>query len=476
MDPILIILIGTAVVLFCIIVLRIHAVISLLLASLITALLTSPDLIYGFALNSGMSEQDALSFSKVSLGKRLGVAFGNTSGKIGILIALASVIGTSLMRSGGAERIVRSLLKLFGKKNSGVALLFSSFTLAIPVFFDTVFYLMIPVIKSMGIKNPKKFGLYLMAVIAGGVMAHSLIPPTPGPLFVAETMNIDLGIMMIGGIVIGSITVVSGYGYALWANVKWDLPMRSTPDISIDELKQISEAENKSLPSLGLSLLPVVLPIILITGNTFSKMFSKGNNNLTELQENITSVFSIIGDPNIALFISALIAMYLMWARETKFDTFKKYIYEALTSAGMIILITSAGGVFGQMLQQTGVGIRIQELSANYQMAILPMAFFITAAVRSAQGSATIAMVTTIGIIGGVADAGLAFHPVYIALVIGCGSKIFAWMNDSAFWIITKMTGMEEKETIRHFSILLMVMAFAGLFSIMILSKLFPLI
>lgn len=476
MDPLLIILIGTAVVLFCIIVLRIHAVISLLLAALVTALLTSPELIYNFALDSGMPEQKALEFSKVSLGKRLGEAFGNTSGKIGILIALASVIGTSLMQSGGAERIVRSLLKLFGSKNSSIALLFSSFTLAIPVFFDTVFYLMIPVIKSMGIKNPKKFSLYLMVVIAGGVMAHSLIPPTPGPLFVAETMNIDLGTMMIGGIVIGLITVLCGYGYAVWANLKWDLPMRSTPDISVEELKQISEKETKDLPSLWLSLLPVVLPIILITGNTFSKMLSEGHDDLSSFQENIVSVFSVTGDPNIALFISALIAMYLMWIRITNIDTFKKYMYEALTSAGMIILITSAGGVFGQMLQQTGVGIRIQELSSNYQMAILPMAFLITAAVRTAQGSATIAMVTTIGIMNGVASAGMAFHPVYLALVIGCGSKIFAWMNDSAFWIITKMSGMEEKETIRHFSILLMVMAFCGLFSVMILSKLFPLI
>ncbi|UKM66494.1 GntP family permease [Flavobacteriaceae bacterium GSB9] len=474
MDPIFIILTGTAVVLFCILVLRLHAVISLLLAALVTAFLTSPDLIYAFGISTGMSEQEALKFSQVSLGKRLGVAFGNTSGKIGILIALASIIGTSLMRSGGAERIVRSLLGVFGKKNSSVALLFSSFTLAVPVFFDTVFYLMIPIVKSLGIKNPRKFGLYLMAVIAGGVMAHSLIPPTPGPLFVAETMNIDLGVMMIGGLGVGVITILAGYGYAKWANLRWDLPMRSTPDISVEELKQISETQNKDLPNLWLSLLPVILPIILITGNTLTNMLFEGRTGLTSTQENLEVFFSTLGDPNIALFVSAIIAMYLMYSRESDIKIFKKYIYEALTSAGMIILITSAGGAFGQMLQQTGIGIRIQELSANYQMAILPMAFVITAIVRSAQGSATIAMVTTIGIIGGVADAGLAFHPVYIALAIGCGSKIFAWMNDSAFWIITKMSGMEEKETIQHFSILLMVMAIAGLIAVMIGSKFLP--
>ena len=186
MDPILILLIGTAVVLFCIIVLKLHAVISLLFAALVTGFLTAPELIYNYAVHSGISNQEAEAMSQMGIGKRLAAAFGNTSGKIGILIAFASVIGMSLMRSGGAERIVRGLLGLFGKKNTSLALLTGSFTLAIPVFFDTVFYLMIPIVKSLGVRNPRKFGLYLMTIIAGGVMAHSLVPPTPGPLFVAQ--------------------------------------------------------------------------------------------------------------------------------------------------------------------------------------------------------------------------------------------------------------------------------------------------
>jgi GntP family gluconate:H+ symporter len=141
----------------------------------------------------------------------------------------------------------------------------------------------------------------------------------------------------------------------------------------------------------------------------------------------------------------------------------------------VIILITSAGGAFGQMLQQTNIGARVGTLADSYQMAILPLAFLITAVVRTAQGSATVAMVTAIGVMSGFADAsGLSFHPVYLALVIGCGSKVFAWMNDSAFWIITKMAGMDEKETIRYFSFLLLVMAISGLVSIMILAWVFP--
>jgi GntP family gluconate:H+ symporter len=475
MDPILIILIGTAVVLFCIIVLKLHAAVSLLLAALVTALLTSPELIIAFAQHSGMSEQEAYALSKVSVGRRLANAFGNTSGKIGILIALASIIGTSLMRSGGAERIIRALLGLFGKKNTSLALLTGSFTLAIPVFFDTVFYLMIPLVKSLGVRDPRKFGLYLMTIIAGGVMAHSLIPPTPGPLFVAEEMGIDLGAMILGGLGIGAITVASGYGYALWANRKLELPMRDTPDISIEDLKQFSEKEKSDLPPLWLSILPVILPVLLITGNTFSTMMTENNaETLSSFQKSCIDIFSTLGDANIALFLSSIIAMYLLWQRLGDNKKFQNFIFESLSAAGMIILITSAGGAFGQMLQQTGIGIRVGELAANYQMALLPLAFFITAAVRTAQGSATIAMVTAIGVMGGVVSTGLEFHPVYLALAIGCGSKIFAWMNDSAFWIITKMSGMEEKETIRHFSILLLVMGFSGLISVMIISKLFP--
>lgn len=467
MNAILIILIGAAVVLFCIIRLKLHAAISLMLAALVTALLTSPELLLAYAQQSGMTEAEAHAFSEIPIGKRLATAFGNTSAKIGILIALASIIGTALMRSGAADRIIRGLLNLFGQKNSSMALLSGSFTLAIPVFFDTVFYLMMPLVKSLSVRDPKKFSLYLMAIIAGSVMAHSLIPPTPGPLFVAEEMGIDLGIMIIGGLVIGIITVSAGYIYALWANKKWDLPMRDTPDISIKELEQYAARPTSDLPHLGLSLLPILLPLLLITGNTLSNAFLSKDNL-------IYKILTTLGEANIALFVGAILSMLLLWKQLEEKSNFQRFITEALTSAAMIILITSAGGAFGQMLQQTGIGGQIEGLASQYQLALLPMAFLITAVVRSAQGSATVAMVTAMGVMSGVIGTDLAFHPVYLALAIGCGSKIFAWMNDSGFWIVTKMSGMEAQETIRHFSILMTVMALAGLFAVMLFSVLLP--
>ncbi len=477
MDSIFIVLTGIAVVLFSIIVLRFHALISLLLAAFVTGILTSQSQLYEFAINANMSEEAAKTFINRSIGSRLAVAFGNTTGNVGIMIAFASIIGTALMKSGAAERIIRSLLNAVGKKNTSLAFLTSSFTLGIPIFFDTVFYLLIPLVKSISVRDPKKYSLYLMCAIAGGVMSHSLVPPTPGPLFVAKELGVDIGVMIVVGIIIGSLTSLCGYIYAVWANKKWDLPMRDTPDISIEELKKNAAIEQGNLPGLWLSLLPVILPLTLIAGNTIIGMIVDAKPNPSSLLLSFVALFDVIGDANVALFISAFVSMYLLWSRLKNVKQFEKNISEALMSAGMIILITSSGGAFGQMLQQTNIGEDIGNLAQAYKSAILPLAFLISVVVRTAQGSATVAMVTAIGVTSGLGGAeGFGFHPVYLAIAIGCGSKIFPWMNDSAFWVITKMSGMEEKETIRFFSYLLTVMGLAGLVIVMIASSVFPLI
>jgi GntP family gluconate:H+ symporter len=282
--------------------------------------------------------------------------------------------------------------------------------------------------------------------------------------------------MIIGGFIIGIFTSLCGYVYAIWANKKWDLPMRDTADVSVEELKVLSEKETKDLPSLWISILPVVLPLFLITANTFSEISGTNTTTSSTFQYYWDSLFSVIGDPNIALAISAAIAIILLWIRVKDSKLFQKHISESISSAGVIILITTAGGVFGKMLEQTGIGISLGNLAASYQVAVLPLAFFITAAIRTVQGSAMVAMVTASGIMSGVIGSDLGFHPVYVALAIGCGSKIFTWMNDSAFWIVTEMCAMEEKETIRHFSFLSMVMGFSGLIMIMILSSFLPFI
>jgi GntP family gluconate:H+ symporter len=155
----------------------------------------------------------------------------------------------------------------------------------------------------------------------------------------------------------------------------------------------------------------------------------------------------------------------------------KKPVEESIYSAGVIILITAAGGAFGHMLQQTSIGSWLAEHLSGYQLAVLPLAFLVTAVIRTAQGSATVAMITAVGMLTAFNSPGvLNFHPVYVAIVIGCGSKIFPWMNDSGFWIICKMSGFTERETIRNFSYLLLIMGLAGLLATMVMAELFPLV
>jgi len=479
MDPILIVLIGIAFVLFGIIVLRLHAFLALIMASLVVGLLTPFEALVQFGINAGMGEAEAFAFADQPLGQRLANAFGSTTAKIGILIAMASIIGTCLLKSGAADRIIRSALHIFGAKHAPLALLSSGFTLAIPVYFDTVFYLMIPLGKSLGIRFPKNYSLYVMSIIAGAAMAHSLVPPTPGPLFVAEEIGVDLGMMMLGGVIIGLISVTPGFLYAIWANRQWGVPMRDTDEINVAELISVSQKTDEELPLLGWSLLPILLPIILISGNTILQVLlvDHGVGISSSWHQSLLFFAALVGNSNFALIISAVIALILLKKKVREVKLFRKSVQDSLFTAGMIILITSAGGALGSMLQQTGIGIRIEELANQYHLALLPLAFLITAMVRTAQGSATVAMITAIGVLGGIADADtLGFHPVYLALAVGCGSKVFPWMNDSGFWIITKMSGMVELETIRHFSFLLTVMGLAGLLATILIANLFPMI
>jgi len=479
-DPLWLMLIGMIVVLGGILKLRLHAFLALILGAIIVGSLTAKPALRQFAQNKNLTAAETEALIQQSVGERVAGAFGRTCTKIGILIAMASIIGKFLLESGAAERIVRSLLKWLGEKRAPCAFLGSGFLLGMPVFFDTVFYLMIPLGKAMGIRVGRNYGLYIMAIVAGATMTHSLVPPTPGPLFVAGELSVNIGLMIIGGIVVGMFTVSAGYLYALWANRKWPIPVRDTADISVADLRSMTEKDEATLPPFWLSILPIVLPVLLIAGGTFFDSWAKTQSPITTTRwwRSIAVLIDNVGNPNVALTISAAIALVtFVWQHRDHKKNIKAFLQNALSSGGLIILITSAGGAFGGILQQTGIGYRIQELATSYQIAVLPLAFFVTAIVRTAQGSATVAMITAVGILGGLAGTGqLGFHPLYLALVIGCGSKLIPWMNDSGFWVICKMSGMTEGETLKTCSIMMTLMGIVGLLVIMILARLFPLV
>jgi len=479
-NPLIIVLLGMLFVIGGIIGLRLHAFLALLGGAFVVAFLTSPEAIIIYATSKGMNLEAAQSLADTKIGIRIAGEFGRTCGKIGILIAMASIIGKSLLESGAAERIVRSSLKVSGERNAPVTFLGSSFFIGIPVFFDTVFYLMVPLAKAMAMKIGKNYLLLILAITAGAAMANSLVPPTPGPLFLIGELNIPIGMMMLGGIVIGIITIIAGYSYAVWANKRWDIPLRDSIDAPMDKIKSLSSQSDENLPSIWVSVFPILIPILLITIRAALDTFVVASGLLAV--GSITYYFyhaiDFFGEKNMALICGATAALVMLaWQKRGDRKALLDAVQTALMSAGMIILITSAGGAFGGMLQQTGISTKLSEMTQEYQMALIPMAFLITAIVRTAQGSATVAMITASGILSGMATSqNLEFHQLYIGLAIACGSKLIPWMNDSGFWIVCKMSNLTEKELLKTFSPMLTLMGIVGLVAIMIGAALFPLI
>ena len=320
----------------------------------------------------------------------------------------------------------------------------------------------------------------VLVILAGSVMANSLVPPAPGPLFLAGAMNIPIGMMIIAGTLLGLITITAGYLFAVWANKRWSVPVRDSLDARIEDIKINSEKSDAQLPSLWFSLLPILIPIVLICANTYLSSFGAASNASSHsiFVNTLIQLVQFLGNKNIALSSGAIAALILLanQKKENK-EGMSSFLQAALMSGGIILLIIAAGGSFGTMLQQTGISARIAELTRGYQIALIPLAFFIAAVIRTAQGSATVALITVSGILSGmVGTEPLQFHQIYLGLAIGCGSKIMPWMNDSGFWVVCKMSNLTEREVLKTFSPMNIVMGITGLIFILLSAKLFPLI
>lgn len=482
------VVLSVAVVLVAILVFRLHAFLTLLLAGLLVAALTGSDSLRSHAerqvARGNMSAPAAEALVESSPANRLASEFGKTVGKIGILIALASIIGGCLLESGAAATIVDAMLRVTGQRRAPEALAASSFVLGIPVFFDTVFYLMVPLARSLRRRVGKDYVLFLLAILAGGSIAHSLVPPTPGPLQVAEIIGVEIGTMLIAGLAIGSCTSVLSLAAARVINRLVDVPLRADEfgeggDEGLDEagaedgsrrLPGSAEAgADVRRPPIAAALLPIVIPVALISAaSVVSYLIDSGSLAPGPAARRLLQ----LGDKNIAIGIGCGFAFALV--RYCPADKRRTLVTRSLASAGNIILITAAGGAFGAMLRQAGIAEAVSELTRDVPgLLLLPVAFAVTAAIRTLQGSATVAMITAAGVLQGFVEA-LPFHPVYLAMAIGAGSKPVSWMTDSAFWVITKMSGMTEAEGLRVISPMSTAMGLAALAVTMIFAAVYP--
>jgi GntP family gluconate:H+ symporter len=428
---------------------KIHAFFALMLAAMLVGVVIA---VGGFGK---LSLFDAI--------ERPVAELGSAAGKIAFVIAMAAVIGECLTVSGGAERIVTWLLALFREKRAGAALLTAGFILGIPVFFDTVFLLLLPLARALAVKTGRDYTFYVMAMCAGGVITHTTVPPTPGPLLVAEALKLDLGLAIIGGFVCGLLPAWGALVVARWIN-------RRQPTQPPAMRGMENEAAAGPAPSLLLSLAPVVLPLALIAFSSACAAFKPA-----WFSAGIAEWVALTGNKHVALLVGMAAGLVLaLRNRRPGAPGLGALLGAPLESAGAIILITSAGGAFGAMLREAGLAGAVTTLAAGRSINYVLLGWLLSAVIRVAQGSTTVAMITASGMLMAVAgDQGWGCHPFWVFLAIGYGGLFCSWMNDSGFWLVSRMCGWSERDTLRSWTVLLSAISVFGLVEALILSAIF---
>jgi GntP family gluconate:H+ symporter len=361
--------------------------------------------------------------------------FGGVMGSVGLLILLGVIMGTFLEKTGGAMVIADRVLKWIGEKYVNLSLMLSGWILSIPVFGDSTIIMMNPIAKSLSSKSKISYAATIVALSLGAMASHALVPPTPGPIATAGILGADLGQVIFWGIIVSLITLIPLYIFVNKAVVK--IPLQ--PQLVADE-KQL---EKKQLPSFFNSLSPVLIPLILIIlasiANYPTKPFGEGA---------VTNAILFIGSPVIALLIGAFLSFILPKKFDHKLLSSSGWIGESILLAAPVILITGAGAVFGKMLQNSGVGDLVTSNMSDANWGIF-LPFLIAFALKTAQGSTTVAMITTASIIAPLLGSlGLDSETmkVFTALAIGAGSLCISHANDSGFWVVTQLSGMSIKQ------------------------------
>ncbi len=512
-HPLVIMTIGIVLVIGMIMWLRVNAFIALITAAMVVSLM---------AFEEDDSGKLRLASDAIS---RVAESFGGACGGIAIVIALAAVIGTCMMDSGAADRIVRAFMNVLGEKRSPWALMGSGYVLAVPVFFDTVFYLLVPLARSFYRRTGSRYLLCILAIAAGGAITHTLVPPTPGPLTMAANLGIDLGKMIIVGAIVALPAAIAGIITAGVMDRMFKIPMRDIPGHEDPE-----PIKDEDLPGLGVSLAPVVLPVIMIAIHTVTSTMSNSAL-LTEAEVRATAAGTtleqqaldlidtekasgksisrgdalkqirattlaamdspdtwtqasqyteVIGNPNFALLISTAIAMFVyIRQRNPSKEDMAKVVETSLMSGGVIILITAGGSAFGGMLKVANVGTAIADLFGGSDVTgtmMLFLGFGIAALLKVAQGSSTAAMIITSSMMAGmIVGVEMPFDRVYLATAIGAGSLVGSWMNDSGFWIFAKMGGLTEREGLSTWTPMLVILGAVSMAMTLILATVMPL-
>ena len=379
--------------------------------------------------------------------------FGSTLGSIGIVIGFGVMMGRLLEVSGAAERLAYALIKFIGKKKEEWAMALAGYIVAIPIFVDSTFIILTPLIKSVARKTGKSVVAIGIPLAIGAVATHHAVPPTPGPLGVAGIFGVDVGQMIIYGLIFAIPIMLVGVFYGKWLGKRiYQLPnedgtdwIRPEEEMSYDQFVQLSDERNKELPSLFRSLLPIVLPIVLIFLNTTLTAL--------EITGGIYDYLIFLGQPIIAVGLAVIAAIYALAGRWSREDTLAR-MEEGMNSAGVILLITGAGGAFGYVLRESGAGDYIGNLVASLPLPAVLIPFIVASLIRLIQGSGTVAMITAASISAPILANIDGVNMVLAAQAAALGAMVFSYFSDTMFWVVNRSLGITNtKEQIMVWSV-----------------------
>jgi GntP family gluconate:H+ symporter len=381
----------------------------------------------GYGLLVGMDFQLIL--------KSITEGFGGVMGNVGLLILFGVILGTFLEKTGGAMVIAEKVLSWVGEKSINFSLMLSGWALSIPVFVDSTLLMMNPIAKTLASKSTVSYAATIVAVSLGAMVSHSLIPPTPGPIATAGILGADLGKVILYGTIISLVALIPVYFFVQ----KWVTKISVRPRENSEDQRVFPEER----PKLVSSLLPILTPLGLIFLASIASYPTKplGESKFAEL-------VTFLGNPIMALLIGVLFSFALPKKLDRKLLSATGWIGEALLAAAPVIFITGAGAVFGKILQNSGIGMVVANSlqGANWGL-FLP--FLLAFGLKCAQGSTTVAMITTASIVAPLlSPLGLNTDmlKVFTTLAIGSGALAISHANDSAFWVVTQLSGMSTKQ------------------------------
>ncbi|MBG6096119.1 GntP family permease [Nocardioides luteus] len=409
----------------------------------------------GLAVAAGLSVEQMVGTALASKESLIETGFGGVLGHIALIIGLGTVLGSLLERSGGADVLASKLIGIFGERGTPIAMGLVGLIFGIPVFFDIGIFVLAPLVYVAAHRGGRSLVLYALPVLAGLSMTHAFLPPHPGPTALGGLLGVDLGWLIIMGLLCGlPAFAAAGILFPIW------IAPRVQVSVPEEFLVAETEAEEDPTPvapvSLALVLAVISVPLILILGATFGTMLLDPGR--------LLSVLTFLGNPAIALTIAVLLAFWLLGIRRgMKLDEISEFTGASLRPVGMILLVVGAGAFFGSVISATGVGAALAEVLADAGLPVLLLAYVISCGLRIAQGSATVAIVTTGGIVGPTLASGYSQPELaVIAVAIAAGSIILSHVNDGGFWIVSRYFNLSVKQTLATWTVLETVLSVTG--------------